>query len=109
MKPTEKISGYFQRFQNLAMNRMAPGVVIEKDSLTYWRGRILFAIVLAGLLIGLFVFVPATALIIKEKMWGLFLFDVVAWIVGISVLLLRRIRFEIRTAIVLILFYATMF
>jgi len=106
MKPIEKISGYFKRFQILAMNRMAPGVVIEKDSLTYWRVRILFAIVLTGLLIGLFAFVPGVALAIKKKLWGLLLFDVVGWPVGISVLFSRRLRYEIRAAIVLIFFYA---
>jgi len=106
MKPIEKISSYFQRFQILTMNRMAPGVVIEKDSLTYWRVRILSAIVMTGLLIGLFAFVPGVALAIKKKLWTLLLFDVVGWPVGISVLFSRRLRYEIRAAIVLIFFYA---
>jgi hypothetical protein len=105
MKPIEKISGYFQRFQNLAMIRMAPGVVIEKDSLTYWRVRILFAIILTGLLIGLFALVPSVALVIKKKLWGLLLVDLVVWPVGISVLLSRRLKYEIRAAIALISFY----
>jgi two-component system, cell cycle sensor histidine kinase and response regulator CckA len=105
MKPIEKISGYFQKFQNLALNRMAPGVVIEKDSLTYWRVRILFAIVLTGLTIGFFAFVPAAALAIKKKLWGLLLFDVIAWPIGFSILFLRRLRYEIRAAMALISFY----
>jgi PAS domain S-box-containing protein len=106
MKPIEKISGYFQRFQILTMNRMAPGVEIEKDSLTYWRVRILFAIVLTGLMIGLFAFVPAVALAIKKKLWSLLLFDLVAWPVGFSILFLRWLKYEIRAAMALISFYA---
>ncbi len=105
MKPTENKPGYFQRFQTLAMNRMAPGVVIEKDSLTYWRVRILFTIIIAGLLIGLFALVPSIVLVIKQKLWSLLLVDLVAWPVGISVLLSRRLKYEIRAAIALISFY----
>jgi len=105
MKPTENKPGYLQRFQTLAMNRMAPGVVIEKDSLTYWRVRILFTIIIAGLLIGLFALVPSVALVIKKKLWGLLLVDLVAWPFGISVLLSRRLKYEIRAAIALITFY----
>jgi len=105
MKPTENKPGYFQRFQNLAMIRMAPGVVIEKDSLTYWRVRILFAIIVTGLLIGLFALVPSVALVIKKKLWGLLLVDLVVWPVGISILFSRRLKYEIRAAIALISFY----
>jgi len=105
MKPTENKPGYFQRFQTLAMNRMAPGVVIEKDSLTYWRVRILFAIILTGLLIGFFAFVPSVALAIKKKLWGLLLFDVVAWPVCTIILLSHRLRYETRAAIALLFFY----
>ncbi|MBW2722433.1 MAG: PAS domain S-box protein, partial [Deltaproteobacteria bacterium] len=97
---------YFQKFQVFAMNRMSPGVAIAKDSLTYWRVRILFAIVLTALMIGLFAFVPAVALAIKRKLWGLLLFDVAAWPIGFSVLLSRRLKYEIRAAIALIIFYA---
>jgi len=105
MKPTENKPGYFQRFQNFAMIRMAPGVVIEKDSLTYWRVRILFAIIVTGLLIGLFALVPSVALVIKKKLWGLLLVDLVVWPVGISILFSRRLKYEIRAAIALISFY----
>ena len=105
MKATENKSGYFQTFQILTMNRMAPGVVIEKDSLTYWRVRILFAIILAGLLISLFAFVPAIALTIKEKLWGLLIIDGVVWLIGINILSSRRLRYEIRAAIALLMFY----
>ena len=105
MKLIENKSDYFQRFQNLTINRMAPGVVIEKDSLTYWRVRILFAIVLSGMLIGLFILAPSVVLAIKEKLWGLLLFDVLAWPIGISILFSRRLRYKIRAALALIFFY----
>ncbi|HBF43420.1 MAG TPA: hypothetical protein DDW42_07290, partial [Desulfobacteraceae bacterium] len=105
MKPTENKSGYFQRFQTLVISRMAPRVVIDKDSLTYWRVRILFAIILTGLLIGIFFFVPVTVMLIKEKMWGLLSFDWFVWLMGIYLLLSRRLRFEVRAAIALLMVY----
>ncbi len=105
MKPIEKISGYFQKFQNLAISRMAPGVLIEKDSLTYWRVRILFAIVLTGLMISFIVLVPAISLAIKKKLWSLLFFDLAAVPVAFSILFLRRLKYEMRAAIVLIFFY----
>ena len=84
---------------------MAPGVVIERDSLTYWRVRILFAIVLTGLMIGLFAFVPAVALAIKKKLWGLLLIDVAAWPVCFIILFSHRLKYEIRAVMALISFY----
>ena len=70
MKSSEKKAGYFQRFQNLAISRMTPGVAIEKDSLTYWRVRILFAIVLTALIVGLFALVPRSCPGNQEKIVG---------------------------------------
>jgi len=106
MKPTESKLGYFQRFQAFAMNRMAPSSVIEKDSLTYWRVRILFAIIFTGLLLALFAFVPVITLLIKENLWGLLIFNGFAWVIGLSLLLSRRLRYEIRAAIALLIVYA---
>ncbi|NNK84112.1 MAG: PAS domain S-box protein, partial [Desulfobacterales bacterium] len=77
----------------------------EKDSLTYWRVRILFAIVVTALMIGLIAFLPAIALSIKEKLWSLLFFDAIAWPVGFSLLISRRLKYEIRAAIVLVSFY----
>ncbi|MDY6790316.1 MAG: response regulator [Thermodesulfobacteriota bacterium] len=105
MKPLETKPGYFQKFRNSTLNRMAPGVVIEKENLIYWRVRILFAIIVTGLLIGIFVLVPSITLVIKKKLWGLFLFDIVVWSVSMSLLLSSRLRYEMRAAIALILFY----
>ncbi len=96
---------HFQRFQTFAMNRMVPSSSMEKDGLSYWRVRVLFAIIFTGLLIGLFAFVPVTVFLIKEKMWGLLIFDGVAWLIGIGLLFARRPRYEIRASIALLTVY----
>jgi len=81
MTPTGNKASYFQKFQTFAINRMAPSSVIEKDSLAYWRVRILFAIIFTGLLLGLLTFVPAIAFVIKENLWGLLIFHGFAWVI----------------------------
>jgi two-component system cell cycle sensor histidine kinase/response regulator CckA len=105
MKPNEHKAGYFRKFQNFAMNRMAPLTATEKDSLSYWRVRILFSIIFTGLLSSLFMFVPAAFLLIKENLMSMAIFNGVAWIIGIILLLSRQLRYEIRAAITLLMFY----
>ena len=78
---------------------------MEKDGLSYWRERILFTIIFTGLLIGLFAFVPVAVFLIKEKIWGLLIFDGFIWIVGIGLLFAHRPRYEIRASTVLLLLY----
>ena len=105
MKLTDSKTRYFQRFQTFSMNRMVSSSVLEKDSLSYWRVRILFTIIFSGSLISLFVFVPLIAMVIKQNLWALLMFDVAAWLIGISLLLASRPRYEIRAAITLFMFY----
>ncbi len=106
MKPTESKTGYFRKFQTFAINRMSPLTATEKDSLSYWRVRILFAILFTGLVLALFAFVPMIFFVIKENLWKLPAFNVFAWLIGISLLISRRLTYEIRATVVLLMFYA---
>ena len=99
-------AGYFRRFQTFAMNRMVPFSATEKDGLSYWRARILFAIIFSAVLIGSFALGPTIAMLVKEKIWGLLIFDIVIYLIGIGLLFSRRPRYEIRVSIVLLSFYA---
>jgi len=102
----ENEEGYFRRFQTFIVSRMVPPSVMLKDSLIYWRVRILFAILLTGLVLCFFALIPFTFLAIKEKLWGLAIFNGVAYLGGIGLLLSRRPRYEIRAAVTLLMFYA---
>jgi len=106
MKATDSKAGYFQRFKTFAMERMASSSAVEKDGLLYWRVRILFAILFAGVLMCLLVFIPATALVIKERMWGLGIIDGGAWLTAVGLLFSRRLRYKIRAALTLLILYA---
>ena len=106
MRLTDSIACHFQRFQTFAIDRMASASILEKDSLSYWRVRILFAIIFTGLLTGLFGFVPLTAMAIKGKLWGLLIFDGTVWLIGIGLLLIRGLRYDIRAGIALLMVYS---
>jgi two-component system, cell cycle sensor histidine kinase and response regulator CckA len=106
MKLTNSIAFHFQRFQTFAINRIVPSSVLEKDGLSYWRVRILFSIIFIGLLIGLVAFVPLVALVLKGKLWGLLIFDGVLWIIGAGLLLIRGLKYEVRSGIALLILYS---
>ena len=105
MKPVYRIVSHFRQFQTFAMNRMVPPSVTEKDSLSFWRVRILFAIIATGVLTGLFVFVPVVAMVIKEKLWRLLVFDCAVWLIGIGLLLIPGLKYNIRAGITLLVVY----
>jgi PAS domain S-box-containing protein len=78
----------------------------KKDSLLYWRVRILFAILCGGLALCLIALIPSIALVVREKLWGLGVFEVFLYVIALTLLFSRRIRYEIRAAATLISFYA---
>ncbi|MDP3285034.1 MAG: PAS domain S-box protein [Desulfobacterales bacterium] len=96
---------WYNRFQTFAMNRMVSPSLMEEDSLLYWRVRILFSILFAASILSLITFIPVTILVFKNNLWGLGLFDAAAWLIALTLLLARNIRFETRSAIASVLTY----
>jgi len=96
---------YFFRFQKSIVDRIVWPYSFEKDSLYQWRAFILSSILLAALLFGSFALIFATILIVKENAWGLALVDFLGLILCIIFLFIHRIKFEIRAAITLLMFY----
>jgi len=105
MKPFINLLDYFQRFRTLSMNRMVSPSVMERDSLTFWRVNVLFAILFTALVLCTLTIGAAIFLAIKEKVWGLVIFDVLGYVICISLLLSRRLSYEIRAAVTLLMFY----
>lgn len=77
----------------------------EQGSLYQWRAHILAAIILAGMAFGFFAFIAGYAVVIKEGAWGLGLVNIFGVILGLVFICVRRIRFEIRVALSLFMFY----
>lgn len=96
---------WYNRFQTFVMNRMIASPVMEEDSLIYWRVRILFSILFAASVLALITVIPVIILVTKENLWGLGLFDAAAWLIVLTLLLSRNIRFDTRSAIALALTY----
>jgi PAS domain S-box-containing protein len=105
MEKTVMKESWYNRFQSFVMHRMVSSSVMEEDSLIYWRVRILFSILFAASVLTLIVFIPVFIMVIKEKAWGLGLFDAATWLIVLTLLLVRDIGFEARSAIALILTY----
>lgn len=106
MKDAKLKKNYFQQFQTFVVDRFVPRDVTEKDSLLYWRARILFALLFAALVLCSFAIVAALALAIKENVWSLAVFDFLAYMICLGLLLSRRLRYEIRSATALLMCYA---
>jgi signal transduction histidine kinase/CheY-like chemotaxis protein len=105
MKLTDIQISHLQRFQTFAMKRMASSSVLEKDSLSYWRVRILFTILFSGLMIGVFVFIPVVALVAEHNLWALLFIDVAVWLICLGMLVLPGPSYEIRASITLLICY----
>ncbi|MBU2621846.1 MAG: PAS domain S-box protein [Proteobacteria bacterium] len=105
MERTGNKESWYNRFQSFSMNRMELPSVMEEDSLTYWRVRILFFMLFTASILALVTFIPVIILVIKENLWGLGLSDTAAWLIILTLLLSRNIGFETRSAIALVLTY----
>ena len=105
MEKRVRKEGWYNRFQTFAMNRMVSPSLMEEDSFLYWRVRILFSILFAASTLSFIALIPAFILVFKNNLWGLGLFDAAAWLITLTLLLVRNIRFEARTAIALVLTY----
>jgi PAS domain S-box-containing protein len=73
------------------------------DGLTYWRERILFAVLAASTCFCLIALVPALYMAISESLWLLAIFDILAFIGCGSLLFFYRIRLAIRAGVTLLI------
>ena len=105
MQPFNKMIDYFQRFQRLSINKMLETSVMEKDSLAFWRVRVLFSILFTALILCTFAVGAGIFLGIKENAWGLAISDGIGYLICIGLLFSKQIRYEIRAGVTLIMFY----
>lgn len=96
---------HFKRFHKAAVYRLASPHVPEMGSLTYWRAHILFSVLFTGLILGLFASISGIVVALKENAWGLTLVDGLSYLVGLKLFFSKRLRYEIRAAISLLLCY----
>ena len=81
-----------------------PSTVTREDGLSYWREFILNAMLGTALVFGLVALIPALALAINEKLWGLIFFDVCMYVGVVVLFAFPRWPYELRaTGILLVL------
>lgn len=73
----------------------------HQNGLKYWRERIVFSVLAAGIGLSLLALVPTIRMAIIERLWTLLVFDLLATFVIGTLLVSRRMSLEIRTAAVL--------
>ncbi len=96
---------YFLGFQQSVANRIVWPYSFEKDSLVRWRANILSSILIAGLIMGVFAFSAAATLIVEKNAWGLAFVDSLGLVLCLVFLFVHPIRYEIRAAVSLLMFY----
>ncbi len=95
----------FFRFQKSMVDRIAWPYSSEHDSIFRWRAQILFSILFAGIILGFFALIAATVAIVKDGVWGLAIVDTCGLLICFALLVVPRIRFEIRAYIISLICY----
>jgi hypothetical protein len=95
-----------QRILPLLKNRCVPFHESQEDQVSYWRERILFAILSTGLLLGLFAILAFVILTAREKLFPLWTFYLAVYSGAIAIFFLPSAKYEIRASGVLLICYA---
>src|SRR6056297_1023239 len=67
-----------------------------EDGLIYWQERIVWSILLTGLIFGIFAYVPSVRLCIKEGRWLVALFDTAIYAMAVVLFFVRQIPPAVR-------------
>lgn len=94
-----------KRLSDLLTRACAQRGVLPEHGLIYWRERILMAVVGTAILLSGLALVPALVLAFKERLWPLLVLDCAALLLGIILLVVRRIPYRIRASLVVMGFY----
>lgn len=78
----------------------------ERQGLSYWRERILLAILSVGLVFALFLFVPMTLMAVQGKVWMIVALNTAVYASALMVLIFRGWKYEIRAVCTLLLAFA---
>ena len=68
----------------------------QMGALHFWRERLFAATCLLSIIVGTVALFPSLALSIKEDLWPVFILDLTAYVTLITVLVVKRIPFQIR-------------
>ena len=87
------------------MKRILPKDILEMDSLSYWRNRILSSTLFFGETIGLFVIIAVFSMAVEINLWSLILRITLIWTGGAVLLFLPGIGYTIRAVLTVFFTY----
>ncbi len=76
-----------------------------RDDLDYWRTRIAFSAIAAGLILSLAALIPAVRMALAENRWVLLAADLGAFALTASLLVFRRLGLRLRAALMLLVIF----
>ncbi|MBW1707631.1 MAG: PAS domain S-box protein [Deltaproteobacteria bacterium] len=96
---------YNSRLKALLIRWTTPPGLTREDGIRYWQGRILFTLLLAGVVLGFFVYFPSVALCIKEELWSVGIADTIIYALIIILFFRRSIPFAVRAVTFVLIAY----
>jgi Response regulator containing a CheY-like receiver domain and an HD-GYP domain len=82
-----------------------PPALTTEDGIRYWQDRVIFILLLAGLIPGFLVYLPSVALSIKEGLWGIAFIDTVLYTSAAILFFKRTISSKTRAICIVLLSY----
>ncbi len=105
MNQSDHKKGCIEKFQTFIINRMIPPTVANKGSLIYWRANVLFVLLFTATVLCTIALFAAIALVVREQVWGLAIFDAFAYAICFSLLISTRLSLKTRSVIALLMCY----
>ncbi|MDZ7832389.1 MAG: PAS domain S-box protein [Desulfobacterales bacterium] len=102
MSSLNQVRRIFQAFFDSLDKWTRPQAHLSQDSLVYWRERIVWSILLTGVIFGGIAFVPSVRLCIKEGRWLVVFFDTAIYAMVVILFFVRQIPFIVRAYAIII-------
>ena len=99
-KPMPPNRSLFQRLSKGLDRLTTPAALTPEDGLRYWQSRILLAILLASLTLGLFVYIPSVLLSIAESLWVVAAIDTLMYVLLLFIYCNANLPYMLRAGVV---------
>ncbi|MCP3926167.1 MAG: PAS domain S-box protein [Desulfobacterales bacterium] len=96
---------YYLKIHQLVVNRVIWPHSIEEDNLHRWRAHVLSSILMASMFFGLFTYIAILEFLISKEKYILIAVDSMGLILCASLIFVDKIRYEVRSSILLLAFY----
>ncbi len=102
-----KIPGFkhYLKIHQFVLERVIWPYSLEEDNLHRWRAHVLSSILIASMFFGLFTYIAILEFLISKEKYFLIFVDFTGLILCASLIFVDKIRYEVRSSILLLAFY----